>query len=287
MKEKGDMIPLSYNTNGLKNLSLRKAIEEVVKAGYEGVEISLYPSHLHPFETSPKEIQEIKNILNDNSIPAVCIATGWHKLLSEVPFEPSLISKDKKARRKRIDLIRSTIDIARTLSVPVVNFASGFLRKEVSSEKAWDYLIEGIEICLSELEDIILAIEPEPGMFIETTTKALSLIKEIDSSNLMLNLDIGHVYCCEENLIDSILKSISYTRHIHIEDIKGKVHHHEMPGTGDIEFQSIFQVLKDFGYKYYLSVELYHHDDVWQQALHQSRNYLLKIQGEKNANCHY
>lgn len=36
----------------------------------------------------------------------------------------------------------------------------------------------------------------------------------------MLNLDIGHVYCCEENPILFIRKSIPYTRHIHIEDIK-------------------------------------------------------------------
>jgi sugar phosphate isomerase/epimerase len=113
-------------------------------------------------------------------------------------------------------------------------------------------------------------------MLIETTSQAIALIKEVDSPNLRLNLDIGHVQCCEDNLLDSIAQAIPYTRHAHVEDIKGKIHHHEIPGEGDIDFRSVFQTLKESGYQHYLSVELYHHADVWERALSQSRKNLLK-----------
>ena len=270
------MIPLSYNTNGLRNIPLYKAIQEVSKAGYEGIELSLHSSHFHPFETSRQKLRTLKSMLDDNPVVPVCIAAGAADLLSSEPFEPSLISSDQEGRQQRIDLLCSTIDIAAFLSVPVVNFASGSLKKGGSPEKAEANLITAIKSCLKNVGDIILAIEPEPGMFIETTAQAISLIGKIGSAQLRLNLDIGHVQCCEDDLLGSISRSLSLVRHIHIEDIKAKVHHHEIPGEGNLDFRSIFRILKDSSYQYYLSVELYHHADDWERALRQSRQHLLE-----------
>lgn len=270
------MFPLCYNTNGLRNISLHKALQEIIKAGYDGIELSLHSSHLHPFHATQKTLKDLKSFLADNPIALVCIAAGADDLLGKEPFEPSLISADKKGRQKRIDLISSTIDIAKYLCAPVVNFASGVLKEDVSPEKAEEFLIDGIRPCLEKAGDTILAIEPEPGMFIETTDQAISLMNKVESPQLRLNLDIGHVCCCEEDLCGSMSRALSFTRHIHIEDIRGKVHHHEIPGEGDMDFGSIFKTLKSSDYRYYLSVELYHHAQVWERALRESRRYLLE-----------
>jgi hydroxypyruvate isomerase len=270
------MFPLSYNTNGLRNLPLLRAVQEVAQAGYEGIELSFHATHFHPFLLSGQKLEEIKKSLEKISVNPICMAVGAADLLSSEPFEPSLISPDPKGRQERIRLISRALEIAKFLEVPVVNFASGVLKKEVNSEEARKNLVQGIKRCLDNAREIILAIEPEPNMFIETTSQAIALMQEIASPNLKLNLDIGHVQCCEDDLLDSIAKAIPYTRHAHIEDIKGKVHHHEIPGEGDIDFHSVFQTLKKSNYQHYLSVELYHHADIWEQALSQSRKNLLK-----------
>jgi len=271
------MFPLSYNTNGLRNMPLFKAIDEVSKAGYEGIELSFHSAHFHPFSASKSDLNEIKNALKQSSAKPICIAAGAADLLGNEPFEPSLISPDQNGREQRIKLICRALEIADILGVPVVNFASGMINEGVNPEEARRNLISGIRVCLDSAKGVILAIEPEPNMFIETSTQAIALINEIGCPNLKLNLDIGHVQCCEDNLLDSIAKALSYTRHIHIEDIKGKIHHHEIPGEGDIDFYSVFRALRDYGYHYYLSVELYHHMDVWEKALFQSHTHLLGI----------
>lgn len=271
------MFPLSYNTNGLRNMSLFQAIDEVSKAGYEGIELSFHSAHFHPFSVSESDLNKIKNALKQSSAKPICIAAGAADLLSNEPYEPSLISPDRNGREQRVKLICRALEIADMLGVPVVNFASGIIKEGVDPEEAKKNLISGIKTCLDKARGVILAIEPEPNMFIETSTQAIALINEISSPNLKLNLDIGHVQCCEDNLSDSIAKALPYTRHIHIEDIKGKIHHHEIPGEGDIDFYSVFRVLRDQDYHYYLSVELYHHADVWQKALSQSRMRLLEI----------
>ena len=267
------MFPLAYNTNGLRNMPLENAIREVYSAGYEGIELSLHSSHLHPLKSQRKAIDGIKKVLNDTPLYRTCVAAGAADLLGNEPFEPSLISPDKNERRRRIDLIRAAVDLAHRLSSPVVNFASGIMKDGTSPQEARERLIEGIKTILKDAGDVTLAIEPEPDMFIAASSEAIELMEEIASPKLALNLDIGHVQCCEEDLERSVSKAAPSARHMHI---KGRTHHHEIPGEGDIDFKAVFRALKDAGYKYYLSVELYHHADVWRKALAESRRYLLK-----------
>ena len=164
-------------------------------------------------------------------------------------------------------------------------------------------LIDGIRTCLKSAGDVVMALEPEAtlhiydkttkqaipiisdtfaplmrlaNVFIESTTQAIPIIREIDSPQLKLNLDICHVQCYEPDLLQRVAAALPYTRHIHIADIKGRVHHHEIPGGGDINFPSLLQLLRKANYEHYLSVELYWHSDVWEKALYQSRKYLLE-----------
>ncbi|HEX9060586.1 MAG TPA: sugar phosphate isomerase/epimerase family protein [Clostridia bacterium] len=274
------MLKFSYNTNGLRNMNLLKALNEIEKHGYDGAEISLHKMHMHPFNITDTELKKLKEELRSLSIAAANIATGCSDLLSDVPYEPSFISKDKDGRKKRLDLTVRTMEIAKYLNIPIVTFATGFKTEDVSDEEAYTYLKEGIAYCLKNQPDVILAIEPEPGMFIQKSTEAIKLINDIKDDRLTLNLDIGHVYCCEDDAMKAIEKSIPYSRHIHIEDIKNRIHYHEIPGTGDIDFNTIIKMLKELNYQHYVSVELYHHADVYEKALSQSLQHLRKVEQE-------
>lgn len=279
------MFPLSFNTQCLSNLPLGRALEETAKAGYEGVDLFYRPEHLHPFDTTQEQLDELNNMFAKLPLKPVSLASGWPFLLSDDAFEPSLISPDRKARQQRINVISAALDMANELSIPVVQFASGVRQAGVSPEEAIEMLTEGIRTCLRNAGDAILVLEPEAPLpasmgggrcFIETTSQAIPIIEEISSPQFRLNMDITHVQCCEEDLTQCVADALPYNRHIHIADIKGKVHHHEIPGEGDIDFRSVLEVLSDANYEHYLSVELHAHADEWERALYQSRNHLLE-----------
>ena len=44
-------------------------------------------------------------------------------------------------------------------------------------------------------KNVIIAFEPEPGMFIDTMAALEGLFAQIDAPNLRLTLDIGHLQC--------------------------------------------------------------------------------------------
>lgn len=268
---------LSYNTNGLRNMTVEQAISEVGRFGYNGIEISLHTAHFNPLLHSNDKLDSIKKYVKACQLEIANIATGCADLLSDEPYEPSLIAPDPDGRKRRIALIRKSIEAAKYLAAPVVNFASGLKNPALTIKDARSYLIEGIKACLKNAGEVVLALEPEPNMFIETTSQAISIIKEIGSPNLRLNLDIGHAYCCEENYLEKIASALKYARHVHVEDIKNRVHHHEIPGTGEINFKKIILDCKNSGYSGFLSVELYHHADVWEEALGKSQSYLSNM----------
>jgi hydroxypyruvate isomerase len=265
---------LCYNTNGLRSISVIQAVKELKKAGYEGVELALHKEQLNPFTVKKSILDEIKDLIAETKIVPVIIATGCDNLLSNERFEPSLITSNGEGRNKRIELIKRTVDIAKYLGFPALNLASGIVREDNNPENAKENLMNGLMECLNYDKDFIIALEPEPNMFIEKTTEAIEIIEEINMPNLKLNLDLGHVYCCEEDYLEKVEKSIKHTYHMHIEDIKNRIHFHEIPGTGEIDFDSFFSICAESGYSGYFSVELYNHNDVWEQALDESKMFI-------------
>jgi len=270
---------IAYNANGLRALSLHDAVRAVAAAGYQGIELSLHPNHIDPQRFTQADAESLRTFIHDQGIHACCLATGADTLLGSERFEPSLIHPTKSGRQQRIDLLRWAIDLACWLGVPVVSLASGFRKPEVSTALAHDMLLTSISRCLEHAgTSVTLAIEPEPGFFVETNAQACALIQEIRSPYFRLNQDIGHANVCEDDYLQSIERSLGLTSHIHVEDIKNRYHHHEIPGDGDIDFCEFFRALQDRSYAGYLSVELYNHGNVYEEALSRSLRHLRTME---------
>lgn len=269
------MFDLAYNANGLRNLPLETAIKEVADAGFDGIELSLHPNHLDPFAFTESDAERLRTVLETTGLTACCLATGADDLLGTEPFEPSLIHPDPDGRRARIDLITRSIRIARRLGVPVINFASGRRKPEVAPDQAARWLRDGVRRLLEEAAgEVVLAMEPEPGFFLQTNAQVAELHADLAADGFALCQDLGHCRVVEDDYLGSVERHLPITRHIQVEDIKGRVHRHEIPGDGDIDFPAFFAALRRGGYTGYLSVELYNHADVYREALRRSHDHL-------------
>jgi sugar phosphate isomerase/epimerase len=218
------MIKLSYSTFGLTDLDFIKSIEEVDKAGYPGVELSFHRNQFNPFDITDDYLAAIKKKLASLEVTAACISTASHFFTPQRPHEPSLMSPDLAGRKRRIDLVRRGIHVARALGVPLVSFGSGFIRDEHvcnPSVNPRELLMDSVHQCLKELredEDITLLIEPEPGMYIETLDQGLSLVDEVGTKRFQLHLDLNHNYCSETNYLEALGKAAPHARFLHVSD---------------------------------------------------------------------
>ena len=218
------MINLSYSTFGLTNLDFLEAIEVVDKAGYPGIELAFHRDQFNPFNITDEYLDKIKQKLDGLQVKAACVATASHFFTPQRPHEPSLMSPDLAGRKRRIDLVKRGIRVARRLGAPLVTFGSGFIREEHvnnPSVNPRELLVDSIHQCLKEVrddEDITLLIEPEPGMYIETLEQGMSLVNEVGSPRFQLHLDLCHNYCSEDDYLGALAKAAPYAKFLHISD---------------------------------------------------------------------
>jgi len=114
------------------------------------------------------------------------------------------------------------------------------------------------EMCgIARRKGIYLAVEPEPATVIESSLEMRRLIEDAASPALKVNLDIGHSFITSENYLNDLRSWKDYLVHVHIDDIKGKIHEHLSPGEGDIDFKGVFYILDEIGYQGYYIIDLF------------------------------
>ncbi len=217
------MIQLCYSTFGLTDLKFLDSIEAVDRAGYPGIEVSFHRDQFNPFELTDEYVEAIKKKFQGVRVKPACIATASHFFTPSRPHEPSLMSPDLAGRKRRIQLIRRGIDLARKLGVPLVTFGSGFIRDEHVSNPSVnprELLVDSIHQLLKSVreDDITLLIEPEPGMYIETIQQGIDLVEEVNSPQFRLHIDLCHAYCSEKDYIAELGRVAPYTRYLHVSD---------------------------------------------------------------------
>ncbi len=118
------MTKLSYSTFGLTQLSFLDAIDVVNQAGYPGIEVSFHRDQFNPFEITDEFLATIKKRFETTRVKPACVATASHFFTPSRPHEPSLMSIETAGRKRRINLVKRGIHVARKLGVDLVTLRS-------------------------------------------------------------------------------------------------------------------------------------------------------------------
>ena len=174
---------------------------------------------------------------------------------------PSWIEPDKHYRQIRIDHTMRCLTMAKELGAPCITTEPG---GPVEAGASWNaglkLFVEMLKPVIehAEKEGVLLLIEPEPGLLIETADQFLEFIGNIKSPMVGCNFDIGHSYCVGDDPASTIPRLAKYIKHFHLEDIAStRVHHHLIPGDGAIDFKAAIEAINAIGYKEWVTIELY------------------------------
>ena len=262
---------LGYNTNGLAHHDLFDAVELLAEIGYRGVAITIDHNALPPGgQWASQRIIRLRRLLEKRGMRSV-IETGARFLLDpRTKHEPTLLSDSPQ---RRIDFYKYAVDYAAGLGSDCVSLWSGVWRVGHSAGPAavgpavalpdpWHRLLAGLREVLdyADKKQVMIAFEPEPGMFIDTMPAYEELLARIDRPNLRLTLDVGHLQCQSELPIPDVIRRWApHLANIHIEDMRRGVHEHLMFGEGEIDFPPILQAFGEINYAGGLYVELSRH----------------------------
>jgi sugar phosphate isomerase/epimerase len=208
----------------------------------------------------------MNTFLENHGVEHTVIETGARYLLDPWrKHQPTLISPSDDERELRFTLLVFATRLAGMLGSDAVSFWSGAAADDAPPTILMDRLVESCKrLCeIADKENVRLAFEPEPGMFIDTMPKFEELFARVDDPRFGLTLDIGHLQCMGETPIaPHIFKWKDRLWNVHIEDMKQGVHEHLMFGEGEIDFKEVFAALKRIEYRGGIFVELSRHSHI-------------------------
>lgn len=274
----------AFSTNAYLKFSFADAVRRLAAIGYCGIEIMADVPHAWPACLLEEQKQAIRQSLHDHRLAISNINAFMMNAISDPRqryWHPSWIEPDRYYRQIRIDHTRRSLTLARELGAPCITTEPGGpVEPGASWSQALQLFVEGLKPVAehAEAEGVLLLIEPEPELLIETADQFLELMQHIDSPAIGLNFDIGHFYCVGDEPAPTVQRLAPYIRHFHLEDIAAtRVHHHLIPGDGAIDFASVFRAIQAIGYQGWITIELYPYVDDPDHAARTARERVLAL----------
>jgi sugar phosphate isomerase/epimerase len=259
---------LAFSTNAYLNYSFAEAVRRLAAIGYRGVEVMADVPHAWPAYLLPEQKQALRDALAANGLAVSNVNAFMMHAVNDRRqkyWHPSWIEPDPHYRRIRVDHTKRALTLAKELGAKCITTEPGGPAEPGGSwSAALKLFVEELKPVAghAENEGVLLLVEPEPGLLIETSEQFEELMRHIDSPAVALNFDIGHMYCVGEDPPVALRRLAKYVRHIHLEDIAAsRVHQHLIPGDGAIDFDATLRAVREVGYRGWVTVELYPYID--------------------------
>jgi sugar phosphate isomerase/epimerase len=257
------MQPLAFSTNAFKKSSLAESIEVIADIGYQAIELMADLHHAYPPTFTAERRAATKRFLADRKLVVSNVNAFTHFVEGDT-YHPTWIEDDESLREKRIVHTLNCIELASEFGARTISLQPGgpMIGMNLSQDQAGERFAAGLWRCVESAKkhNVILAIEPEPGLFIQTAREYMDFKNRFFAQEdcIRMNCDIGHLFCVGDDPAKVIREMPSQIAHVHLEDIgKNRVHQHLTPGKGVIDFASIFAAMNDIQYDGWTTVELY------------------------------
>jgi sugar phosphate isomerase/epimerase len=252
-----------------KEMPLNEMIRWAKKHGYDGVEIDGKRPHGNPVDWPASRCKELRKVADGEEIEIYGVAAN-NDLSSPMPeFRESQIAYLK-------DLIRMTADLgARTLRMflawpgvtkhpqlakyEISRDIWQYTHKDFSAGEIWDWCRDGLAECTQYAREagIILALQNHAPV-IEDYPDVLKMVKEINSPNLKVSLDVWALPDKSPGAIQKAARAVGdlqvlshFGDDIYDRDSDGRV-------KGADYYPLFIKAMHDIGYSGYLGYELCH-----------------------------
>ena len=257
------MTRLAFSTNAFKKNTLSEAVDAIAAIGYTGVELMADVPHAHPMSFGADARTQLHQQLSRLRL-AVSNVNGFTHFARGDTYHPTWIEDDAEKRQLRVNHTLGCIQLAGEFGAKTLSLQPGgpLIGTTITRPLAGKRFAEGLDaiVPLARERNVVMAIEPEPGLFIETAAEYLAFKNEFfrDEPMVKMNCDVGHLFCVGDDPADVIRQMPDQIAHVHLEDIgANRVHQHLTPGKGVIDFKAIFTALDKIGYNGWVTVELY------------------------------
>jgi D-psicose/D-tagatose/L-ribulose 3-epimerase len=224
--------------------TVRAMLPAIKEKGFDGVEVPLFRPAEFPAAQIRRDVEANGLACNVCSV----LVPGF-----------SLIEEDASVRRETQQHLRNSILAASEAGASIIAgplyCPVGYLPGRRRTADEWSRAIEGYQSVADVLTrcNITLAIEPLnrfETFFLNTAADAAALCDQVGHPNIGVLFDTFHANIEEKDIAQGYRTLGRHLKHVHTcENDRG------IPGSGHVEWTSVFQALKDLNYDGWLTIE--------------------------------
>lgn len=259
--------PIGWTNDDLPELgghiTFEQCISEMSLAGFKGCEVG------NKFPRDPEELRHYLTPLN------LQVAAAWFSsYLTTKPYEET--AKAFIEHRDFLHAMSAKVIVISEQGHSIQGNTSIAVtaNQPVFTDKEWDLLIDGLEQLgdLAAEKGMKIAYHPHMGTGIQTNRDIARLMDHSDSKKVSLLYDCGHLYFAREDIYEVLTKYMDRIVHIHLKDVREEILEQveqqqlsfleavktgvfTIPGDGKINFNPIFEIIKQTNYSGWIIVE--------------------------------
>jgi hydroxypyruvate isomerase len=228
-----------------KEVEFPERFEAAAQAGFKAVEIQF------PYGWSKRQLGEIAQHAGVEVVLINIPAGDPEKGDRGIACLPSRVAEFRKG-------VARAIEYAGALGCKQMNCLAGVTPPDVDGSKLRKTYVSNLRYAAGELarHGMTLLIEPIntrtiPGFYLNKSAQALAIMDEAGAANLKLQYDLFHMRVMGDHLARTIEANLARIGHMQIADVPDR---HE-PGTGEIDFPPLFDLIDRLGYKGWIGAE--------------------------------
>jgi sugar phosphate isomerase/epimerase len=277
-------LTLAFSSNAYLDVPVEEAVARIAGAGYRGIELLADVPHAWPAGLLPEQKRAIRAAVERHGLVISNINAFMMNAVADPrqPYwHPGWTDPDPHYRAIRREHTKRALRLAAELGARSISTEpGGELQPGQTREEATAIFLDEIGPVLDVASEcgVMLLVEPEPGLLIETFAEYLEFAGRVNHPALGLNFDVGHAYCVGDDPAAWVPRMQAHTRHYHVEDIAAtRVHHHLVPGEGAIDFTAVLEAIAAHSPDLWVTVELYPYRDRPDEAAVAARRHLLAV----------
>jgi hydroxypyruvate isomerase len=165
---------------------------------------------------------------------------------------------DPSQRQQFLGDINRAAALAFDLSCANLIVTSGPALPGVPRDQQMAHMVEALQAAAETAADadVTLVLKPlnqrdHPGTFLSSSDEGFAVVRAVGSPSVRLCFDVYHQQISEGDLTRRLTENLGLIGHIQVADVPGR---HE-PGSGEINYEHIFGLLQELGYKGFVGLE--------------------------------
>ena len=228
-----------------KELEFPERFEAAAQAGFKAVEIQF------PYGWSKSQLGEIARHAGVEVVLINIPAGDSEKGDRGLGCLPGRVAEFREG-------VAKAIEYSRALGCKQMNCLAGVTPPDVQVAKLHETYVWNLRYAAVELarHGMTLLVEPintqtVPGFYLNNSAQALALMDEVGAANLKLQYDLFHMRMMGDDLAKTLEANLARIGHMQFADVPGR---HE-PGTGEIDFPRLFDLVDRLGYEGWIGAE--------------------------------